>query len=77
MRPGFLVFILNILNITDRACGNVGKSRRFLAGLSQAAEESRAFCGFPQMRHFHQAGIPLETNSPLAGESTFYTHRFR
>jgi hypothetical protein len=39
-----------------RACGNVGKSCRFLAGLFQAAEGIRVFGGFPQMRHFHQAG---------------------
>jgi len=77
MRPEFMVFILNIGKITNRACGNVGKSCRFLAGLFQAAEGSRAFCGFPQLRHFHQARIPLEPNSPLAGESAFYTHRFR
>ena len=38
----------------SRACGNVGKSRRFLARLFQAAVEIRSFCGFPRTRHFHQ-----------------------
>ena len=47
---------LGIKNKTIRACGNVGKSYRFLVGLFQAAEGIRALCGFPQMRHFHQAG---------------------
>ena len=39
----------------SRACGNVGKSSRFLARLFQAAVGIRAFCGFPRTRHFHQA----------------------
>jgi hypothetical protein len=39
----------------SRACGNVGKSRRVLARLFQAAVGIRVFCGFPRTRHFRQA----------------------
>jgi enterochelin esterase-like enzyme len=71
-----LRFILKIAKFGIRACGNVGKSGRFLAGLFQAAEESRAFGGFPQMRHFHQAGVLSVSNSTLAEFSDFCTHKF-
>jgi hypothetical protein len=47
---------LEIKDKTNRACGNVGKSHRFLVRLFQAAEGIRALSRFPQMRHFHQAG---------------------
>jgi hypothetical protein len=39
--------------------GNVGKSRRFLAGLFQAAVGIRAFCGFPRTRHFPSGHLPI------------------
>jgi hypothetical protein len=55
----FSGFILNVLKITSRACGNVGKSSRFLARLFQAAVGIRVLCGFPRARHFHQAGVSL------------------
>jgi hypothetical protein len=73
----FSGFILNISKIASRACGNVGKSRGFSARLFQAAEGSRAFCRFPQMRHFHQARIALKSNSQFVEGSAFYTHKFR
>jgi hypothetical protein len=40
------VFILNIVEITDRACGNVGKSRRFLRDFPKQLREAALFAGF-------------------------------
>lgn len=53
---GFLGFIYLS---SSSGCGNVGKSGRFGARLSQAAAGSECFYRFPWWRHFHRSAISL------------------